>query len=122
MFTDSTAFSSFSTNDIDAARRFYGDTLGLAVEEDHGFLRLRLPGEHTVLIYPKETHEPATFTVLNFDVADVDATVAALAERGVAFEKYDGADAAGVHRNPDGPPIAWFKDPAGNFVAVMQTS
>lgn len=122
MFSDSTAFSSFSTNDIDVARSFYADTLGLTVEDDHGFLRLVLPGDHIVLVYPKDDHVPATFTVLNFDVPDVDAAVAALAERGVEFEKYDGADAAGVHRNPGGPPIAWFKDPAGNFIAVMQTS
>ena len=117
------AFSGFSTNDIEAASRFYGETLGVDVSEDHGMLNLKLAGGQRVLIYPKDNHEPATFTVLNFEVSDIDAAVDDLAAKGVAFEHYEGAgqDAKGIARQYP-PPIAWFKDPAGNVLSVIQTS
>jgi predicted enzyme related to lactoylglutathione lyase len=123
MLRDNAAFSGFSTNDIEAASRFYGKTLGVDVSEDHGMLNLKLAGGQRVLIYPKDNHEPATFTVLNFEVSDIDAAVDDLAAKGVAFEQYDGAgqDAKGIARQYP-PPIAWFKDPAGNVLAVIQTS
>jgi catechol 2,3-dioxygenase-like lactoylglutathione lyase family enzyme len=123
MLRDKPAFSGFSTNDIEAASRFYGETLGVDVSEDHGMLNLKLAGGQRVLIYPKDNHEPATFTVLNFEVADIDAAVDDLAAKGVAFEHYEGAgqDAKGIARQYP-PPIAWFKDPAGNVLAVIQTS
>jgi len=123
MLTDSPAFSGFSVDDISAARAFYGETLGVAVTEDNGMLFLHLAGDTKVLVYPKPNHEPATFTVLNFPVADVEATVRALAERGVTFERYEGAevetDELGVFRG-GGPLIAWFTDPAGNVLSVIE--
>jgi catechol 2,3-dioxygenase-like lactoylglutathione lyase family enzyme len=123
MLRDKPAFSGFSTNDIEAASRFYGETLGVDVSEDHGMLNLKLAGGQRVLIYPKDNHEPATFTVLNFEVSDIDAAVDDLAAKGVAFEHYEGAgqDAKGIARQYP-PPIAWFKDPAGNVLSVIQTS
>ena len=123
MFKDSHAFSGFSTNDIAKAKEFYGKTLGLQVTEDAGMgmLTLHLAGGGNVLIYPKDNHEPATFTVLNFEVSDIDAAVDDLAAKGVAFEHYEGAgqDAKGIARQYP-PPIAWFKDPAGNIVSVLE--
>jgi len=121
MLRDKPAFSGFSTNDIEAASRFYGETLGVDVSEDHGMLNLKLAGGQRVLIYPKDNHEPATFTVLNFEVSDIDAAVDDLAAKGVAFEHYEGAgqDAKGIARQYP-PPIAWFKDPAGNVLSVIQ--
>jgi catechol 2,3-dioxygenase-like lactoylglutathione lyase family enzyme len=121
MLRDKPAFSGFSTNDIEAASRFYGKTLGVDVSEDHGMLNLKLAGGQRVLIYPKDNHEPATFTVLNFEVSDIDAAVDDLAAKGVAFEHYEGAgqDAKGIARQYP-PPIAWFKDPAGNVLSVIQ--
>ena len=123
MLRDKPAFSGFSTNDIEAASRFYGETLGVDVSEDHGMLNLKLAGGQRVLIYPKDNHEPATFTVLNFEVSDIDAAVDDLAAKGVAFEHYEGAgqDAKGIARQYP-PPIAWFKDPAGNILSVIETS
>jgi catechol 2,3-dioxygenase-like lactoylglutathione lyase family enzyme len=123
MLRDKPAFSGFSTNDIEASSRFYGETLGVDVSEDHGMLNLKLAGGQRVLIYPKDNHEPATFTVLNFEVSDIDAAVDDLAAKGVAFEHYEGSgqDAKGIARQYP-PPIAWFKDPAGNVLAVIQTS
>ena len=122
MLGSSAAFSGFSTNDIKAAKRFYGETLGVDVSEDHGILNLKLGGGQRVIIYPKDTHEPATFTVLNFEVSDIDAAVDDLTAKGVAFEHYEGAgqDAKGIARQYP-PPIAWFKDPAGNILSVIQT-
>jgi catechol 2,3-dioxygenase-like lactoylglutathione lyase family enzyme len=116
------AFSGFSVDDLAAAREFYSGVLGLDVSEADGLLTLHLPGGRDVLVYPKPTHAPATFTILNFPVPDIDAAVAALAGRGVRFERYDGfaQDAHGIQRGPDGPPIAWFTDPAGNILAVLQ--
>jgi len=125
MFSDSHAFAGFSVDDIDAARAFYADVLGLTVSEANGMLTLHLAGGGRVLLYPKSDHEPAGFTVLNLPVDDIDAAVDSLATAGVAFERYDGMphDERGVVRPPDpsyGPPIAWFKDPAGNILSVLQ--
>lgn len=122
MLKDSPAFSGFSVDDIPAAKRFYSEVLGLDVSEDNGMLTLHLGGNRDTLIYPKPDHTPATFTILNFPVADVPGTVDALTERGVAFERYPGTDTetdpAGVFRG-GGPLIAWFKDPAGNVLSVI---
>ncbi len=125
MFKDTKAFSGFSVDDIPAAKEFYGDTLGLRVSEgEMGFLRLHIAGDRDVLVYPKENHVPAEFTILNFPVEDIDAAVEQLAERGVSFERYEGTeietDEKGVLRSDEGPPIAWFKDPAGNVLSVIQ--
>jgi catechol 2,3-dioxygenase-like lactoylglutathione lyase family enzyme len=120
MFTDTKTFSSFAVPDVDKARQFYGETLGLAVSEDHGMLFLHLEGGRDVLVYPKPDHVPATFTVLNFQVDDIDAAVDALAERGIRLERYDNfdSDEKGIVR--DGPYVAWFTDPAGNILSVLQ--
>lgn len=122
MLKDATAFSGFSTDDIGAAKAFYADTLGVPVEEESGMLSLALAGGQRVLIYPKDDHQPATFTVLNFEVSDIDAAVDELAGRGVEFLRYEGLpqDERGIAREY-GPPIAWFADPAGNILAVIQT-
>ncbi|TMB50913.1 MAG: VOC family protein [Chloroflexi bacterium] len=121
MFHDSHAFSGFSVNDISRAREFYGQTLGLEVTEDNDMLTLHLAGGGNVLIYPKENHEPASFTVLNFPVTDIDAAVDSLTRAGVQTERYQvfNQDERGIMRD-QGPPIAWFKDPAGNVLAVLQ--
>jgi catechol 2,3-dioxygenase-like lactoylglutathione lyase family enzyme len=121
MLSASHAFSGFSTNDIAAARAFYAETLGLDVTEENGMLTLRLAGGGRVLIYPKPNHEPATFTVLNFPVDDVEATVDRLVAAGVTFERYPGAnqDERGINRD-QGPAIAWFRDPAGNVLSVLE--
>jgi predicted enzyme related to lactoylglutathione lyase len=123
MFKDSHAFSGFSVNDIPKARAFYGGTLGLDVGDssEMGLLELRLAGGATVIVYPKENHEPATFTILNFPVPDVDAAVDRLNAAGVQMERYPGleADAKGIARG-NGPTIAWFKDPAGNILSVLE--
>jgi catechol 2,3-dioxygenase-like lactoylglutathione lyase family enzyme len=122
MLTDSKAFSGFAVPDIEAAREFYGDKLGLQVSEENGMLTLHLAGDRPTLIYPKPDFEPATYTILNFPVSDVEATVDELSARGVQFEKYDGfdQDEKGVARG-NGPDIAWFKDPAGNVMSVLKT-
>lgn len=121
MLKDSHAYSGFSTNDIDAAREFYSTTLGLDVSEENGMLTVSLAGGGRVLIYPKDDHQPATYTVLNFPVEDIDAAVDALTDEGVAFERYEGLnqDERGVMRGY-GPPIAWFTDPAGNILSVLE--
>jgi predicted enzyme related to lactoylglutathione lyase len=115
------AFSGFAVDDIEAARVFYTEKLGIAVTEQNGMLELRLGRHTTVLVYPKENHEPATFTVLNIPVDDIDAAVDELTARGVTFERYPGiaTDEKGVMRG-EGPPIAWFTDPAGNVMSVLQ--
>jgi predicted enzyme related to lactoylglutathione lyase len=120
MLTPRSAFSGFSTNDIPAARSFYADVIGGDVSEDNGMLTLKV-GAQTVLIYPKDDHVPATFTVLNFEVDDIDAAVDTLTEGGVSFERYPDfpQDERGVMRG-EGPPIAWFKDPGGNILSVIQ--
>jgi catechol 2,3-dioxygenase-like lactoylglutathione lyase family enzyme len=122
MLGNSKAFSGFAVPDIEAARRFYGETLGLEVsQENDDLLNIRLAGDRPTLIYLKPDFEPATYTILNFPVEDVEAAVDELTSRGVEFEKYDGfgQDEKGIAREP-GPPIAWFKDPAGNILAVLQ--
>jgi catechol 2,3-dioxygenase-like lactoylglutathione lyase family enzyme len=124
MLGSSTAFSGFSTDDIPKAKEFYGTTLGLDVTEENGMLTMKFPGGHTVLIYPKDDHQPATFTVLNLEVADIDAAADALIGAGVTFEQYGemaGQDERGISRGY-GPPIAWFKDPAGNILSIIQTA
>jgi catechol 2,3-dioxygenase-like lactoylglutathione lyase family enzyme len=123
MLSHTGAFSGFSTNDLAAARAFYADTLGLAVEEGEGMLNLQLGGGQRVVIYPKDDHQPATYTVLNFDVPDIDAAVDELGAAGIELQRYEGTpqDDRGVMREW-GPPIAWFTDPAGNILSVIQTS
>lgn len=123
MLKDSKAFSGFSVNDIPKAKKFYGETLGLEVSESNGVLTLRLAGGASVLIYPKPNHTPATFTILNFPVDSVDKAVDDLTKRGVRFEIYNQpelkTDERGIFRN-GGPTIAWFKDPAGNILSVLE--
>jgi catechol 2,3-dioxygenase-like lactoylglutathione lyase family enzyme len=121
MFEQTKAFSGFSVGDIPAARKFYTETLGLRVTEENGMLTLHIAGGTEILVYPKDNHEPATFTILNFPVRDVGAAVAELTSRGVRFERYEGApqDEDGVMRG-NGPDIAWFTDPAGNVWSVIQ--
>jgi catechol 2,3-dioxygenase-like lactoylglutathione lyase family enzyme len=124
MFENTRAFSGFSVDDIDAARQFYGETLGLRVSDgEMGLLVLHIAGDRDTLVYPKPNHEPATFTILNFPVEDIEATVAELTSRGVAFERYEGTpmetDEQGIFRG-GGPLIAWFTDPAGNVLSVLE--
>jgi catechol 2,3-dioxygenase-like lactoylglutathione lyase family enzyme len=123
MFRESPAYSGFSVDDVQRAREFYEGTLGLEVSEEYGMLNLRLGGGAHVLVYPKPNHEPATFTVLNFPVANIEKAVDELTRRGVRFEMYDQGepktDAKGIMRG-QGPPIAWFKDPAGNIFSVIE--
>lgn len=121
MLKESQTFSGFSTNDIPGAKEFYGSTLGLDVSEENGMLTLKLGGGQSVMVYPKEDHQPATYTTLN-----VEAAVDELTAAGIVFERYDGTDgpatdAKGIMRG-EGPPIAWFKDPAGNILSVIQTA
>ncbi len=123
MFTDRPGFSGFSTDDIPKAKEFYGQTLGIDVSEENGMLTLKFPGGHTVLIYPKDDHQPATFTVLNIQVDDIDEAVDKLTAAGVTMEHYGegaGQDERGIAREY-GPPIAWFRDPAGNILSVLKT-
>jgi catechol 2,3-dioxygenase-like lactoylglutathione lyase family enzyme len=121
MFENTRAFSGFSVDDVPEARKFYGGTLGLRVSEEYGMLSLHIAGERDILVYPKPDHTPATFTILNFPVDDIEKTVDELAERGVRFERYDDSntDEKGIYRG-QGPLIAWFKDPAGNILSVLQ--
>ncbi len=122
MLKDSKAFSGFSSNDIPASKQFYAETLGLDVTEEMDGLGLHLAGGGEVFIYPKDDHVPATFTVLNFRVEDVNAAVDRLTAAGVAFERYEGfdQDEKGIFRTGEGPTIAWFKDPAGNILSVLE--
>lgn len=122
MLKNTKAFSGFAVPDVEAARRFYGDTLGLDTSEAHGMLTLHLAGGRDTLVYPKPDHTPATYTILNFAVDDIDATVGELAARGVRFERYEGIDQddQGIARGEGGPPIAWFTDPAGNVLSVLE--
>ena len=121
MFRDTKAFSGFAVDDIEQAKEFYGETLGLKVTEENGLLTLHIAGDRGTLIYPKPDHTPADYTILNFPVDDIEAAVDGLAERGVEFERYDGMeiDEKGIFRG-EGPLIAWFKDPAGNILSVIK--
>ena len=123
MLAESNAFSGFSVDDIGKAKEFYGRTLGLEVSESNGLLQIHLAGGTTVLVYPNPNHSPATFTILNFPVDNVDQAVQDLTRRGVHFEIYNQAnlktDEKGVFRG-GGPLIAWFKDPAGNILSVLE--
>jgi catechol 2,3-dioxygenase-like lactoylglutathione lyase family enzyme len=122
VFEHTKAFSGFSVDDVEKARQFYGQTLGLRVSEQHGMLTLHVAGDRDILVYPKGAdHTPATYTILNFPVDDIDKAVDELAARGVRFERYHGSpqDEQGVMRG-QGPAIAWFKDPAGNVLSVLQ--
>jgi len=125
MFKQNQVASSFSTNDIEAAKRFYGEVLGLDVAEQYGGLSLTFAGGGQHWIYPKDDHQPATFTVLNIMVDEIDAAVDGLVAQGVAFEQYDQGqirtDEKGIARALGGG-MAWFKDPAGNIIALMQVS
>jgi catechol 2,3-dioxygenase-like lactoylglutathione lyase family enzyme len=122
MLKESKAFSGFSVDNTQKAKEFYGRTLGLEVSESHGLLKLHLAGGTTVLIYPKPDHVPATFTILNFPVDNIEQVVDRLTKSGVRFERYEGelkTDARGIFRG-GGPLIAWFKDPAGNILSVLE--
>ena len=124
MFRETKAFSGFSVDDVPRAQQFYGDTLGLDVSEENGILTIHIAGGGEVIAYPKDNHEPATFTILNFPVDDIEGAVDALKERGISFERYDEMasdfDERGIFRG-GGPLIAWFKDPAGNVLSVIKT-
>lgn len=123
MFGKTKAFSGFSVNDIPAAKSFYGDTLGLEVAEENGSLTLHIAGGRDIFVYPKPDHVPATFTILNFPVDDIEQAVDGLTERGVDILRYpqfeSETDSKGILRG-QGPPIAWFTDPAGNVISVLQ--
>lgn len=124
MFENTKAFSSFAVDDVQKAREFYGEVLGLkttVLDEENGIMSLDLAGDRTTLIYPKPDFTPATYTILNFPVDDVEKAVDELAGRGVTFERYENfeQDEKGVARGA-GPTIAWFRDPAGNILAVME--
>jgi predicted enzyme related to lactoylglutathione lyase len=132
MFKDTPAYSGFSANDLEAIKEFYGGVLGLSIEQagdgtgPMDFVTLHLATGADVLIYPKENHEPATYTILNFPVDDIDKAVDELVAKGVTFEQYEGMTdekgvARGIFQNM-GPDIAWFKDPAGNILSVLKES
>jgi predicted enzyme related to lactoylglutathione lyase len=126
MFKDTKAFNGFSVNDIANAKEFYSNTLGLEVTEEHGMLTLHIAGTNGTLIYPKDDHQAATYTILNFPVENIDKAVDDLLAKGVTFEHYDNMTdekgiARGISKNM-GPDIAWFKDPAGNTLSVLQNS
>jgi catechol 2,3-dioxygenase-like lactoylglutathione lyase family enzyme len=122
MFADAKAFSGFAVDDLQKARDFYETTLGLRVSESNGLLTLHLAGDRDTLVYPKPDFTAATYTILNFAVEDIDAAVDELTARGVRLERYDGfgQDEKGIARAEGGPLIAWFTDPAGNILAVLQ--
>jgi predicted enzyme related to lactoylglutathione lyase len=123
MINGDNAFSGFSVNDIPKAKEFYSRVVGLEVTEENGALRLSIGGGKTIFVYPKDDHVPATYTILNFPVDDIDKAVDALVQAGVKFEHYDMTDEKGIARaaaSGNGPDIAWFKDPAGNFLSVLK--
>jgi catechol 2,3-dioxygenase-like lactoylglutathione lyase family enzyme len=126
MFADTKAYSGFAVDDLQKAREFYGETLGLRTEvldEENGLMVLHLAGDRDTLIYVKPDFTPATYTILNFQVDDIEAAVDVLTGRGVRFERYDGfdQDEKGIARG-QGPDIAWFTDPAGNILSVLKES
>ena len=124
MLANSKAYSGFAVDDLEQARRFYGETLGLDTEvldEENGLMTLHLAGGRDTLVYRKPDFTPATYTILNFEVDDIDSAVDGLTSQGVTFERYDDfdQDEKGIMHGP-GPHIAWFKDPAGNILSVLQ--
>jgi catechol 2,3-dioxygenase-like lactoylglutathione lyase family enzyme len=121
MFTNTKAFSGFAVDDVDKAREFYSETLGLEVSEENGLLTLHIADDRPTLVYPRPNHTPAEYTILNFPVDDIDQAVDDLTARGVQFEFYEGfdQDERGIFRG-EGPLIAWFKDPAGNVLSVIE--
>jgi predicted enzyme related to lactoylglutathione lyase len=126
MFADTNAYSGFAVDDMERAREFYGETLGLntsVLDEANGLMTLHIAGGRNTLVYQKPDFTPATYTILNFPVDDIDEAVDELGRRGVRFERYEGfdQDEKGIARGP-GPAIAWFKDPAGNILSVLQES
>lgn len=123
MFGSTKAFSGFAVDDIEAAREFYQGTLGLGVSERNGLLTLHIAGDRDILVYPKPDHTPATYTILNFPVEDIASAVDELSRRGVVFQRYDNLDTddRGIFHG-GGPLIAWFTDPAGNVLSVLQQS
>jgi predicted enzyme related to lactoylglutathione lyase len=124
MLSNSKAFSSFSVKDLEEAKKFYGQVLGLEVSEDMGLLQIHTSGNNNILIYPKENHQPAAFTVLNFPVDNIEQAVADLKAKGIVFESYEEpyykTDEDNISRSDEGPHVAWFKDPAGNILSVLQ--
>ena len=124
MFANTKAFSGFSVNDMQKAKDFYSEVLGLkTVDTPMGVLQLDIAGGNKIIIYPKPNHTPATFTVLNFPVDDIEKAVDTLIQKGVTFEQYEGqikTDEKGICRSSGGPNIAWFKDPAGNILSVLE--
>ena len=122
MFENSKAFGGFAVDDLERARRFYAETLGIKTSEQYGLMTLHLAGGRDTLVYPKAGHAPASYTILNFPVDDIDKAVDELGARGVQFLRYPGMgqDAKGINRSGDGPLIAWFTDPAGNILSVHQ--
>ncbi|MDB5031107.1 VOC family protein [Mucilaginibacter sp.] len=125
MFKNTKAFSSFSVDDLQKAKKFYAEVLGIeVVDNPMGLIDLHIPGSNNIMVYPKPNHEPATYTVLNFPVPNIDGAVDELIKKGVAFEQYDGqlkTDEKGIARSDGhGPNIAWFKDPAGNILSVIE--
>ncbi|MDQ2719958.1 MAG: VOC family protein [Bacteroidota bacterium] len=124
MFKHSKAFSGFSVDDLQKAKKFYSEILGLEVTDNPmGLIELHIEGSSNIIIYPKPGHAPATFTILNFPVKNIDEAVDKLTQKGVAFEQYEGrikTDEKGISRNPHGPFIAWFKDPAGNILSIIE--
>lgn len=125
MFKITEAFSSFSVNDLKAAKEFYSKVLELKVADNPmGLIELQIEGQNNIIVYPKPNHVPATFTVLNFPVDNIDSVIETLTKRGVSFEQYEGeikTDEKGICRSEKGPFIAWFKDPAGNILSVLES-
>jgi predicted enzyme related to lactoylglutathione lyase len=123
MFKDTQAFSGFSVNDLGAAKEFYSTVLGIEVEEDQMGMHLNIANGIPIFVYPKKDHTPASFTILNFPVENIDNAVDALAAKGVSFEHYEMTDEKGIARGLSrnmGPDIAWFKDPSGNILSILQ--
>ena len=124
MLKHSKAFSGFSVDDLQKAKQFYSEMLGLEVADNPmGLLELDIEGSNKIIVYPKPNHEPATFTILNFPINNIESTVDELISKGIRFEQYGGqiqTDEKGICRNPQGPKIAWFKDPAGNILSVIE--
>ena len=120
MFNNTKAFSGFAVDDVDKAREFYGETLGLNTSVENDLLTLHIAGDRPTLAYPRPDHKPAEYTILNFPVEDIEAAVDELVARGVEFERYEGFDQDDRGDQPRRPPIAWFKDPAGNVLSVIQ--